>query len=199
MKTKKNFSSIIVLCLIVTGLMFLLPASPLNAEKPTKPPEANRMNPDHAPTPFSAAEIRKGCPNGRTSKYLIEVAGNPNSFQVVSFVNGDKDGTGFESITMGHEGKQVGEKQAAEARWDELQYHASFPEADTLISSDPYTTPAGEFDCWHYEVNKEKEGKKEVAHYWFAKSLPGAPIYMEQILDGKPVFKMTLVENTIKK
>jgi len=186
MKTKKNFLSIIVLCLIVTGLL---------AGNPDKPPDKNRMKPDHAPTPFSAEEIREGCPSGRTSKYLIEVAGNPNSFQVVTFVNGDKDGTGFESITLGHEGAQVGEKQTADARWDELQFHASFPEADTRISSESYTTPAGKFDCWHYVVKKDKEEKKGVSHYWFAKSLPGAPIFMEQIIDGKSVFKMTLVEN----
>lgn len=195
MKTKKNFPSIIVLCFIVTGLLLLLTNSPLHAGKTDKPPNKNRMKPDHAPTPFSAKDIRKGCPTGRTSKYLIEIAGNPNSFQIVSFTKSDKDGTDFESISLDQEEKQVGEKQTARARWDELQFHASFPETDTQITSESYATPAGEFDCWHYEVKKDKQGKKEISHYWFAKSLPGAPIFMEQILDGKPVFKMTLIEN----
>ena len=196
MKTKKNFLSIFVLCFIGTGLLFLLPGSPLNAEKPDTPPEQNRMEPDHAPTPFSAEEIREGCPTGRTSKYLIEVAGNPNSFQLMSFTNSDKDGTDFESITLDNEGTQTGEKKAAGARWDELQSHASFPETDTLIKSEFYTTPVGEFNCWHYVVKKDNQGKKEVTHYWFAKSLPGPPVFMEQIIEGKTVFKMTLVENT---
>lgn len=153
------------------------------------------MQPGHAPTPYSADEIRKGCPAGRTTKFMIEMIGQPTSYQLLTFVAHSTEGTGFESIELDWEGNQVGEKQTAQAGWEELQSHASFPEANTRISSESYMTPAGKFDCWLYVVTTEKEGKKEEARYWFAKSLPGAPIYVEQAIDGNTVFKMTLVEN----
>lgn len=180
--------------LIVIGLL-VLPGFPSKAGNTAKPPEKNRMQPGHAPTPYSADEIRKGCPAGRTTKFMIEMIGQPTSYQLLTFVAHSTEGTGFESIELDWEGNQVGEKQTAQAGWEELQSHASFPEANTRISSESYMTPAGKFDCWLYVVTTEKEGKKEEARYWFAKSLPGAPIYVEQAIDGNTVFKMTLVEN----
>ncbi len=157
------------------------------------------MKPDHAPTPFSAAEIRDGCPDGRSTKYRIETAGKPVTYQVTTFINGDRESGGFQSATMDAEGKQVGKPQTARAKWSQLQAHASFPEAATRISSESYTTPAGTFDCWLYVVTGEKEGKKDVQSFWFAKSLPGPPIRFLQTVDGKQVFLMTLVENRRKK
>ncbi len=180
------------------GLLLLFTTFPfqLTGSETVNPPEKNRMKPDHAPTPFSAAEIREGCPNGRTTKYRIEMAGKPGVFQVSTFVNGDREATSFEAITLDMKGKQVGEKQTARAKWEELQAHASFPQAMTRISTESHTTPAGTFDCWLYVVTSEKEGKKEVKRFWFAKSLPGPPICCEQTVNGNRVFRMTLVENT---
>lgn len=168
----------------------------LNGSETIKPPEKNRMKPDHAPTPFNAAEIRDGSPNGRTTKYRIEMAGKPDVFQVSTFANGDREATSFESITLDIEGKQLGEKQTSRAKWEELQAHASFPQANTQIHTESYTTPAGTFDCWLYVVTLEKEGRKDIKRFWFAKSLPGPPICYEQTVNDKRVFRMTLVENT---
>jgi hypothetical protein len=51
------------------------------------------------------------------------------------------------------------------------------------------------FECWLYVVSSEKEGKKDVKRFWFAKTLPGPPICYEQTVDGTLTFRMTLVEN----
>jgi hypothetical protein len=117
-------------------------------------------------------------------------------FQVSTFINGDQEGTSFEAIILDTEGKQMGEKQTAHAKWEELQAHASFPQANTQITTESYTTPAGTFDCWLYVVTSEKEGKKDVKRFWFAKSLPGPPVCYEQIVNSNRVFRMTLMENT---
>jgi hypothetical protein len=199
MKTKKNLSSVLsIMSVVGISLLLLFTAShfQLTGSETVKPPEKNRMKPDHAPTPFSAAEIRDGCPNGRTIKHRIEMAGKPDTFRVFTFINGDRQSTSFQSMTLDMAGKQVEEKQTARAKWEELRTHASFPQAMTQISTESYTTPAGTFDCWLYVVTLEKEGKKDVKRFWFAKSLPGPPICFEQTVNGKQVFRMTLVENT---
>lgn len=161
------------------------------------PPEKNRMKPDHAPTPFSAEEIRDACPTGRWTKYHIQVAGHPDTYQLSTFIDSDNEGTGFESVSLDMDGKPKGEKQTARANWKELQGHASFPQKDTQITSESYTTPSGTYDCWLYVVTREKEGKKDVKRFWFAKSLPGPPVCYEQTVNGKLTFRMTLVESHI--
>ena len=92
----------ITLLLLLTAFSFQLTGS-----ETVNPPEENRMKPDHAPTPFSAAEIREGCPNGRTTRYRIEMAGKPDVFQVSTFINADREATSFEAVTLDMEGKQV--------------------------------------------------------------------------------------------
>ena len=44
------------------------------------PPDANRTQPDHLPTPFSAADIRAGCPFGRTIQLQSEAPGGELTF-----------------------------------------------------------------------------------------------------------------------
>ena len=43
------------------------------------------------------------------------------------------------------------------------------------------------------EVLSEAGSKRVVKRLWFAKSLPGPPINFDQLVDGKQVFRMTLV------
>ena len=185
MKTK-NILMLIVLIICFVGL---------GAMETELPPEANRMKKDHAPTPFTADEIRLGCPNGRVTKYKIEIPGKPVHFEVTTFVNGTKETAGFEMTMLDTNGNPMGQKRTATAKWNELQAHASFPAADTTITNTQYTTPAGAFDCWLYTVKSEKEGKPIISKFYFAKSLPGPPVYFTQESDGTAIFIMTLMEN----
>jgi hypothetical protein len=186
MNTHYTHIKIALLSFII--ICFLCSAVQLQSEKLV--PDKNRMKPDHAPTPFSAEEIYKGCPSGRITKYLIEIPGKPKHFSISKFVNSSESGTDFEGYTTDLEGKRMGDKQTSHAKWIELQAHASFPEIDTTISSETIKIPAGEFACLLYTVKSTKGLKK----LWFAKKLPGPPVKFEQFQEGKRVYYMVLVK-----
>lgn len=179
--------------------LFLLPTITIHViAQADSPPASHRMKEDHAPTPFSADEIRRGCPIGREDRFLIEVSGQPATLRRVRFINGTPDGTGFLSEVLNADGTPLGNPQTAVATWQELQAHASFPASSTTISHAPLTTPAGTFDCWVYDVSTELDnGSTQKRRFWFARSLPGPPVRVEQTLDGEQIYAMTLQSVTL--
>jgi hypothetical protein len=42
-------------------------------------------------------------------------------------------------------------------------------------------------------VTSEKENQREVNRFWFARSLPGPPLCYEKTVNGKMVYRMTMV------
>lgn len=160
------------------------------------PPEANRMRPDHAPTPFHAADIMDGCPAGAWRSTRLSVLG-PQGWtvmrQMTRFLDSDTEGTEIElQETVG---QAVRPPQRLRAAWEDLQRHASFPRADTRIEPVPVEIEAGRFDTWLYIVVTWDEGRLREKRLWFARGLPGPPVHMEEWLDHELVFRMTLVEH----
>jgi hypothetical protein len=153
------------------------------------PDEKNRLAPDHAPTPFSDAQIRAGCPEGRMTTFIVEQPGQPPSRQVTRFTRGDVDGTDYEIGTIGADGA-VGAPRVSHATWRKLQEHASYPAAATKITEETIIVPAGEFACWLYTVTTDNAVRK----FWFAKDLPGPPVKVVATA-GERRFTMTLESN----
>ena len=54
---------------ILCFALLLLPAVAAPDEKPAEDPR--RVRPGDAPTPYTADEIRKGCPEGRTNTFRV--------------------------------------------------------------------------------------------------------------------------------
>jgi hypothetical protein len=116
-----------------------------------------------APTPFTADEIRAGCPDGHTLR-VRTVRGDTVSEVVNRFEGGDEDG-----VTLAEEAD--GEVSSRRVRWIDLQRHASFPADRTTIAPERITTPLGELDCLRYSVQRE-----ELMTFWFATAHPGMPV-----------------------
>jgi len=169
----------------------LLPAALLCAA----PEDERRLEPGHAPTPYTAAQIREGCPQGRKAVYLVEAPGREAVRQTMRFLKCDAEGADLEVSRAKADGTAIGEPVTRRGTWKEFQAHGSFPEAATKVTEEALETPAGKFDCWLYTVTEEEEGSKSVQRYWFAKKLPGPPVRMTTEIDGKVVSTMTLVEN----
>ena len=185
----KMNKTIIILC----AIFFLACCVNITATEEVKLPDSNRMKPDHLPTPYTAEQIRDFSKN-RKIKFLMETPGKPKTYQVFEFREGDAEKSDMDGYMLNADGKLVGKKQTARANWTELQAHASYPEKNTSLSRDSKTTKGGTFDCWLYTTAAEKEGKKMITRAWFARSMPGPPVLLIQELDGKTVFKMTMVE-----
>lgn len=159
--------------------------------KPALPPARNRVRRGHAPTPHSAEEIRKACPQGHFRRYLVEVPNEPPLYRKLTFQNATKDAVEMRTVQVDAEGNTVGERRQVWIRWQGLQAEASFPKGITTISDVTLVTNAGVFPSWLYELRR-REGQ-EVERYWFARTLAGPPVRYERHVKGKRVFRMTLL------
>ena len=140
------------------------------------PPDTNRIQPDHAPTPFCAADIRVGCPLGRTIRLQSEAQNGELTFRRIRFVEVDADGAVQEFQSISAEGRAIGEPTRSRSSWIDLQRHASQPAAATVIDEVDLALPFGNEACWRYTV-RTQDG---YVTFWFAKGRAGMPVQVEE-------------------
>ena len=149
------------------------------------------LQPGFAPTPFTAEEIRDGCPQGRTITLQVERAGASTLAQVTRFVRCDDEGATVERGQLSSSGEPIGAPETERSTWRELQTHASFPADRTEIRPERIDTPLGELDCLRYTVS---DGPT-VRTFWFARSLPGMPVRSETLEAGRVVARVTVTRD----
>ncbi len=134
------------------------------------------------PAPFTAEQIHDATKNGRTYRYKIEIPNKPTKEHVITFRN--VDDSGAEVHSGGDQVKRLG--------WLTLQQHAEFPKDKVTTHEEKLKTPAGKFRCVVYTVKSDDD---EVWTYYFAKELPGAPVFFYVERNGKRLRTTTLVEH----
>ncbi len=156
------------------------------------PVEERRLRADHAPTPFSAAEIRAACRPGRSNLSRVSRPGRQDSLKEFRFVEWTEERGTHETLRRSSDRTPLGEPKRATTTWAEFQAHASFKADVTTIFEEEITVPAGTFRCDLYRVrNAERNLETEV---WFAHELPGPPILMVHTQAGREIMRMVLVE-----
>jgi hypothetical protein len=163
------------------------------ASRVSLPPDENRLQPDHLPTPFSAADIRAGCPAGRTIRVQSEAPGGEPTVRQIRFVEVDADGAVQEFQSTDAEGRPVGEPTRHRSSWLDLQHHASQPAPATVIDEVDLTLPFGTEACWRYTVSS---GEGSLT-FWFAKGRPGMPVQMEERVDGELVSRSVVITDKV--
>lgn len=157
------------------------------------PPDANRMRADHAPTPFSAGQLRAGCPDGSWIRFKVETPDAPAAFLVFRFLNGGPKEVTVASTLFDADDKMIGEPSAKRQQWTDLQTHASFPAAQSRIDPASFDTYRGRLDGWLYTVRETRDGRALLTRYAFARDLPGPPVLLEEYTAGKLTRRMTMV------
>ena len=155
------------------------------------PPASHRLRADHLPTPFSAAQIRDGCPVGRTIRLREESAGEPPTFRRIVFTEVDTEASVQELQATDADGTPIGEASLGTATWLDLQRHASQPADATSVEEVRLALPFGDFDCWLYTVRRP-DGE---LRFWFAKELPGMPVQIERWVDGSLAARSLMIAN----
>lgn len=151
------------------------------------------MAPGQAPTPFTADEIREGCPPGRTVRFRVGVPGETAFLRVSRFVECDATGATIERSRLALDGSPLADPQADRMTWRDLQAHAAFAAAGTTIEPERIVTAIGELDCLRYTV---RDGATEEV-FWFARDLPGMPVQWLTRQDGQVVSTVSVVANTV--
>ncbi len=131
--------------------------------------------------PFTAEEIRDEWVPGLR---LLMRRSSPEEIWVERWtvLAADDEGADIESATIADDGTVVGEPSVVRSTWVELRDHASFPAAHSSREWVSRSTMLGEFEGWLYRV--AEPDAVTVQEFFFASSLPGAPIQM-RILEGE--------------
>ena len=151
------------------------------------------LGPDLLPTPFTADEIRKGCPAGRLTRVRVESTDGSPYERVNRFVDCDEEGATIERSSVGADGELIGATQLARTTWAGFQSHAAFSRAQTTVADDVIETPLGRLDCLRYTV---LDGSVTDT-FWFATSLPGMPVRMVTENDGRLVETSTMIADEL--
>jgi hypothetical protein len=149
------------------------------------------LAPGTAPTPFTAEEIRAGCPEGRTITLLVEPADGSPWRRVNRFVDTDPEGATLQRWRLGPDGEPEGAVEGGRTTWLQLQAHASFPADAVTIERDTVELPIGVVEAVRYTVTDD-EG---VETFWFAKAFPGMPVRYESLGAGGGVDRTTMIGN----
>lgn len=156
------------------------------------------MKAGHAPTPFTAAQIRAACPDGRLSIFRLEAQGAPPMRQVFRFLESDAAGTVLEVEVRDAEGTVLSPaRRMPKQPWTALQAHASYPLEQTVITEETIEVEAGAYECFLYTVTRPGDGPARVDRYWFAKALPGPPVLMRSHVGDEVVSTMELVSHEV--
>jgi phage FluMu protein gp41 len=152
------------------------------------------LAPGRAPTPFTAEEVRAGCPAGRTIRLRVDLAGKSPFYRVSRFVESDAAGATMERYLASSDGSALEEPEVQRVTWRDLQAHASFDAEATTIRTERITTAVGELECLRYTV---RDGTTDEV-FWFAKDLPGMPVQVVTLVDGEVVATVSMVESSIR-
>lgn len=134
--------------------------------------DPHALGPGLAPTPFTADEIRAGCPDGHLLVIRAVDADGAATLRANRFEDGDAEGATIAAGAADPDGAWLGEPARARATWLELQAHAAFPADRTTIVAERVALAIGERDCLRYEVASE-EG---TSTFLFAIEHPGMPL-----------------------
>jgi len=147
------------------------------------------LGPGLAPTPFTADEIRAGCPAGRTIRLLVEDEddGSAPHVRYNRFVECDDTGALVERGADGEPGER------GRSTWAGLQAHAAFPITATTIEPDTIDIPLGAVECLRYTVTDE-DG---VTVFWFAPAYPGMPVRYVRFEGDRPAGSTTMIESSL--
>ncbi|MDQ0893888.1 hypothetical protein QFZ26_001443 [Agromyces ramosus] len=134
------------------------------------------LGPGLLPTPFTADEIRAGCPDGRLIRLLVEPGQGEPFERVNRFAEGDESGAVIEHWRVGADGGVEGEIERERSTWLELQEHAAFPSDRTTRSRETLELPIGRVDCLRYDTRLGPGAESPVATFWFALGHAGMPV-----------------------
>jgi len=151
------------------------------------------LGPGLLPTPFSADEIRAGCPVGRTIRLLVEREGVEPSLRTNRFIAADDDGAIIESQRLTIGGEPIGEPVADRSTWLQLQEHAAFPADRTTRTTTTVELPFGVLECLRYDM---VEGDTTNT-FWFARVAPGMPVKYQTVEAGRVTSTVTMTANEL--
>jgi hypothetical protein len=166
----------------------------LVACKPAPPKVA--PTPELLPAPFDAVALQAGLPVGATFDYALTLAGLTPSQERWEVVAATDAGVTIRTTALDAGGAPIGPGSEEPHTWTELESHARFPAAFTVVQESELRSPLGALPVRIYVVEPPgDEAKADI--YYFAPSMPGPPVKLETEANGEIVFTMEMVRRTL--
>ncbi len=170
-------------------MAFALAACASTSQRTTEPGRE-----DIAALPFSADDIRKAMKVGTEITLRDEDGAGKVKLVEWTVTEANADEVTLHTKILSEDFKLVEDQGTSVHKWTEMRDHAAFPVDQTVRSEGMLTVPVGVHETWLYVVSSTNEdGKNVESFYQFAKTLPGPPVQMSIVVDGKVVRKMTMV------
>jgi len=168
------------------------------AEKPLAPPEATptEVAPESSTIlerPFTAEQIRDAWIEGlaiRIHRWTPEA----EAYELWTVVAADQDGVDIDAVNVDGDGTALGEAHVQHSTWVQLRDHATFPADSGRRDAVTRDTPLGRLDGWLYTVQDPSSDLS--TEYFFAASLPGAPVSVRVLRDGELVELFEQIERS---
>ena len=161
--------------------------------EPAAPPPA-AASPAFLETPYTAEQIRDAWVPGLSLKMVNETQYG-KQYQRWTVVSADDEGADVEYAEIDAQDNRMGEPQVRRSLWVELRDHARFP-ADVCTRTEvTRQTALGELTGWSYVLSDE--ANDVVTEFFFAHSLPGAPVHMVVTRAGAVMQEMTQEERDL--
>ena len=146
------------------------------------------------PRPYTAEQIRDAWVQGLTlDMWRKGLEGEARERWTV--VAADAEGVDIRYANVDTDGNVGGETRVQRSSWTELRDHATFPTDTTTREEVTRETALGMLDGWLYTVDHAETGT--VTEYFFARSLPGAPVEMRMTKDDQLVMEFAQLERRI--
>lgn len=132
---------------------------------------------DMLPTPYTAAQIREACGDGRVFTFQLTDAEGHVVYQAIRFEHGTGKAVDVTSWSFDASGAPLEAPSTHKAKWTELRDHASFTTAEATRTRAMARTELGTFEVWQYDITSTtQDGKTQVDHMSFADTLAGPPL-----------------------
>lgn len=147
-------------------------------------PPATGSKPGHLPFPFTADQIRDEWVEGLEIR-IRRWTPAAEAFETWTVVGADDEGVEIESIVYGADGEAAGPPTVQRSTWTQLRDHAAFPAENATREAARRATPLGDHEGWLYTVIDPTTGA--VNEFFFAESMPGAPLFVHVFRDSELV------------
>lgn len=155
--------------------------------------ELDASDPTILRRPFTAEEIRDEWTVGLTLK-IASTTLEGETVERWTVVAADDEGADIEYVMLDAEDNAIGEPRVEHAGWIELRDHASFLAASSRRKEVTRDTALGRLDGWLYTV--EEANGDNVTEFFFAKSLPGAPVHVRMARGDELLMEMRQLERS---
>jgi len=143
------------------------------------------------PLPFTAEQIRDEWVPGLAIRFLRRTP-EGETRERWTVLAADEQGVEIEFAVLDDAGNPAGQPMTRRSSWEELRDHAAFPADRASRAEATRRTPLGLLDGWIYTFADDSTGT--VTEFFFARELPGAPVYLRTRRDEALVLELVQVE-----